>query len=265
MTMKHPFAWRLGALAVAFASAAGCSPDPGSAPGQTIRSSALAGSGAPAAAAPAVLWPEYPGRDETERWRSRAILSWTHDNAPDRLGAHTARFRDLKIEIESTAKRPVLCGAVRTPRSSWRRFTVFPLGSSDAPNYIWNADPKSVGEFCDQRATSTIGVYPVAPSVFAGYGPTPPGGEFLTCVIRMKTTEIAAEYLIDVRGRSARSSPAADGPDGKSWPISSVTPTKIIWTGSMPILGQFEYDRRPKTVTLIDHSDPANAVVARCE
>lgn len=92
-----------------------------------------------------------PGRDDLERNRSKVILSWARDNAPEELGALRADIRGVTVGIEATAKLPILCGEVRAGGGGWRRFAVFGTGGAD---FHWLAAPKDardLGDFCDVR------------------------------------------------------------------------------------------------------------------
>lgn len=89
-----------------------------------------------------------PGRDEEEHQRSKAIIAWARDNAPEQLAALRADIRSVKVGIDATAKVPVLCGEVRPSGSNWRRFAVFSTGSE----YNWLGAPKDnkgLHDFCD--------------------------------------------------------------------------------------------------------------------
>ncbi len=92
-----------------------------------------------------------PGRDDVERDRSKAILAWARDNAPEQLGTLRADIRNARIGIEATAKIPVLCGEVRAVRNSWHRFAVFSTGET---NFHWLISPKDsrdLPDFCDVK------------------------------------------------------------------------------------------------------------------
>jgi len=97
-----------------------------------------------------------PGRDDVERTRSEAILSWARDHAADQIGALRAEIHGAKVGINVDAKIPVLCGQVREAGKNWRRFAVYSLGaaSGSGETFHWLSEPhdrKAIGDFCDVK------------------------------------------------------------------------------------------------------------------